>query len=157
MAMRSEAITVGPWTPTPTTKDPDAWPFTHWPTVVIVHTAAAFAVLGLGTFVLFAPKGTPTHRLLGRVWVTAMVATSLTSFGIKGLTGGHHISFIHGLSIYVLLAVTLGIYFIRTNNVKYHKWCMKSCYYAALIAGFFTVVIPGRRFYNLIFGVPKQE
>lgn len=52
-----------------------------------LHLLAALTAMGAGTYVLLNPKGTPAHRLMGRVYVVAMVVLLLTAFGIYALFG----------------------------------------------------------------------
>ncbi|MDP9391094.1 MAG: hypothetical protein M3P89_06865 [Actinomycetota bacterium] len=52
-------------------------------------------------------RGDRAHRLVGRVWVVAMYWTVLSSFFIKQLDPGHF-SWIHGLSAFTFLTLTLG-------------------------------------------------
>ena len=55
--------------------------------VIALHLAAAVAALLAGIVILVRIKGTPSHRLLRRVWVGAMAATALSSFAIT--SNGH--------------------------------------------------------------------
>ena len=50
-----------------------------------VHTLASLIALATGAIVLVRPKGTPVHKLRGRIYVLAMIATGLTSFAIYRL------------------------------------------------------------------------
>ncbi len=43
------------------------------------HTGVGLAALFLGTMVIFQPKGTPRHRLLGRLFAMAMLLLNVTA------------------------------------------------------------------------------
>ena len=75
--------------------------------LIAMHAAAATFALLLGAVVItHRPRGDRLHRRLGRVWFAAMYFTVLSSFGIKRLTPGHF-SWIHGLSLFTFVTLTL--------------------------------------------------
>ena len=127
-------------------------PLTFASPVVIIHLILALAAFVVGGIQLAIKKGSRTHKTLGYVWVVAVVAICLTSFGIKdvmpnGVFGGY--SPIHLLSLFILFQVFRGIYFARNNNIKMHRRCMLVTYIGGLvIAGAFTFV-PGRLLFNM--------
>ena len=127
-------------------------PLTFASPVVIIHLILALAAFVVGGIQLATKKGSRTHKTLGYVWVVAVVAICLTSFGIKevmpnGVFGGY--SPIHLLSLFILFQVFRGIYFARNNNIKMHRRCMLVTYIGGwVIAGAFTFV-PGRLLFNM--------
>lgn len=68
-----------------------------------IHTGFATCALVTGTIVVFRPKGTRNHRLLGRLYVGSMVGLLGTAFLIYRLFGGFGV--FHWLA--VLGALTL--------------------------------------------------
>jgi uncharacterized membrane protein len=120
---------------------------------IITHLLFAILAFGLGAFQLISTKGTRTHRLLGYIWIVAMIIICVTSFGIKevmptGMFGGY--SPIHLLSIFVLVQLTRGIYFAKTKDIKRHRQCMLYTYIGGLvIAGVFTFM-PGRLLFKVV-------
>ena len=80
---------------------------------------------------------------------------SISSFWIKqlipnGIFFGY--SPIHLLIIFVIIQISLGIYFARVGNVFRHKQCMAYTYFGGLIiAGIFTFY-PGRIMYKIFVG-----
>ena len=78
-----------------------------------IHLAAAVLSLLVGAAVLARTKGTPSHKLLGRVWVGLMLAVALSSFWIFDLRKGAGPSVIHLLSAWTLISLGLAVYFIR--------------------------------------------
>ncbi|WP_369405740.1 hypothetical protein [Sphingomonas asaccharolytica] len=53
------------------------WP--QVPGVVWAHLVTVLIALILTPWMLLRPRGTKAHRLLGKIWVTAMVATAALS------------------------------------------------------------------------------
>lgn len=114
--------------------------------LIITHIATAAGALVFGGVTLALRKGTPVHRLFGRLWVVLMVSTALVSFGIRH-TG--HFSWIHLLSAWTLVALAASIYAVIRGNVRAHRRGMTSTYIGLAIAGAFTL-LPGRRLGDLL-------
>ena len=121
--------------------------------VIITHLLFAILAFGLGAVQLVSTKGTRAHRLLGYIWVVAMIIICVTSFSIKevmptGRFGGF--SPIHLLSIFALVQLARGIYFAKIRDIKRHRQCMQYTYFGGLvIAGAFTFM-PGRLLFKVM-------
>ena len=111
---------------------------------VQIHVACvSVAIAGVIT-VLILRKGTKLHKALGRIWVTAMALTALSSFWINEIDHFFGFSAIHLISIYVLTGLVRGIVYARKGNISAHKKTMYSITFGGLvIAGGFTF-LPGR-------------
>jgi uncharacterized membrane protein len=106
--------------------------------VILAHTVAAVAALGVGALVFLRRKGDARHRLAGRVWVTLMLITAVSSFWIKG---NGSFSWIHGLSVFVIGGLAAGIWFAASGRLSAHRRMMSGLYAGGLvIAGLFTLV-----------------
>jgi uncharacterized membrane protein len=111
-----------------------------WTPLIISHALCAVLALLLGAAVLFRRKGTPSHRLLGRVWVGLMAVVALSSFGI--FSDGY--SWIHGLSVFTLVMLVVGVRLARQGKRVAHRITMQSIYGGALVlTGLFTL-LPNR-------------
>lgn len=122
------------------------------PAMVQVHAFAALAAVGLGLVQFAAPKGTLPHRQVGWAWVALMALVAASSFGITSASHGHHYSWIHGLSAYVLVVLPLAVLAVRRGNVARHKKAMAALFFGGLvIAGAFTMM-PGRIMGAVVFG-----
>src|SRR3954465_9210097 len=79
-----------------------------WTVLLALHaTGATVAVILGGYLVLRRRKGDLLHRRLGRFWMADMYWVAFSSFGIKRLTPGHY-SWIHGLSAFTILSLTMA-------------------------------------------------
>lgn len=114
--------------------------------LILTHIVTAVGALVFGGITLGLRKGTPTHRLFGRLWVVLMVATALVSFGIRS---SGHFSWIHLLSVGTLIGLGASIYAVIRGNINAHRRGMVSTYTSLAIAGAFTL-IPGRRLGDLL-------
>ena len=120
----------------------------QWTPVIVAHAAMAGAALLVGAAVLARPKGTASHRALGWSWVVLMASVASISFAIRY----NGFSWIHGLSVYTLLALTFGVIHARRRNIKAHRITMISIFVGALlITGLFTL-LPQRLIGKAVWG-----
>ncbi len=113
------------------------------------HVISAVISLGLGGWVLYHPKGTPNHKLAGKIWVLMMLTASFSSFFI--LSWGRF-SPIHIFSVWTPISLGLGIYNARKGNIIRHQKCMKGAYIGLIVAGVLAFALPGRFLWRLVFG-----
>ncbi|MEM8724757.1 MAG: DUF2306 domain-containing protein [Pseudomonadota bacterium] len=117
---------------------------------VVIHVATVLPAIPLGGFLLLAPKGTPMHKQLGKLWVALMVTTALSAIFIK--TSGSF-SFIHIFIPMTLWASYKLIATARRGDMKGHKKEILSLYLGALmIPGVVSMALPGRLMNVWLFG-----
>jgi uncharacterized membrane protein len=109
---------------------------------ITLHLLLAILAVGFGFKNLLSKKGGLTHKIIGWIWVTLMMYVAVSSFWIKELNNGLY-SWIHLLSIWVIISLTLSIYFIRKKKVFLHKIFMVGNFIGLTLAGIFTI-LPGR-------------
>lgn len=122
------------------------------PAAVLVHLAGMLLVLALTPLMLLAPKGTPQHRLLGRLWALLMFGAAVHSLffnagqreaGQLGVFTGD-VSPIHALSLFVALMVPRAVWLARQHQIARHESTIRGLVVGALgVAGLFTF-LPGR-------------
>jgi len=109
--------------------------------IILTHTFAALAAIGLGAAMFLARKGTFLHRVAGRSWVALMLAVAFSSFWIKS---SGSFSWIHLLSVAVPVLLAAGVYFAIRRNFVRHQRMMFGVYAIGLgVAGVFTL-LPNR-------------
>lgn len=120
------------------------WP--RVPALVWLHLGTILAATALTPVMLLRTKGDSDHRRLGYVWVAAMSATALTSLFFKsggppgniGVFSGDW-SFIHLLSVWVLVQVPVIVLRARRHDRHGHERAVRGMVIGALlVAGFFT-------------------
>lgn len=127
-------------------------PFIHAPAVVGLHAFAAMAAFALGIVQLAAPKGMPSHRVLGWIWAVLMALVAASSFFVHTICAFGPFSLIHLLSILTLAMLPLGVLRARRHDVRGHARTMRRLFLAALlVAGAFTF-LPGRLMHDVAFG-----
>jgi uncharacterized membrane protein len=114
-----------------------------------VHLICALVALPLGALVLWGRKGTPRHKLLGRIWAVLMLVVAISSYWLRTLSGGF--SFIHLLSVLTLVSIPLGIYQVRQGKFTAHLRTMRGVYIGLVVAGVFAMA-PDRTLGELLFG-----
>lgn len=123
---------------------------------IATHAFSALTALLLGGWQLFlSKKGSPLHRLVGRVWVALMLYVSVTSFWIREIRHGQF-SLLHILSVVTIVSVLLGIRDARSGNIRGHLGNMCGSWVGLLIAGGFAVGVPDRDIPQFVLTDPKE-
>jgi uncharacterized membrane protein len=131
-------------------------PILSAPLAVQLHLAAALPAVLLGPVVLFRNSRDRLHKVLGYIWIAAIVALSVTGlvipseFPLIGPFGP-----IHLFSLFALRGVGEGWFHIRRGDVAGHLAAMQSVWFGAVgLAGLFTLM-PGRTLNRALFGEPS--
>src|SRR5688500_15023777 len=103
-------------------------PILSAPLAIQIHAFAAAAAMLLGAIVLFRRKGTPVHKLMGRVWVGLMLIVATSAIFINEIRLVGPFSPIHLFVVLTYYGVWEGIREIRRGNVEAHQAAMKSVY-----------------------------
>ena len=113
----------------------------HWleiPDVVRLHLATVLVALSLVPVMLLRRRGDRLHRALGWIWVLSLMATAMSTFGIRLIRPGSF-SPIHLISLFVLIETPLIVWHAKNHQVRRHRIAVRATTAGALIlAGFFT-------------------
>ena len=119
------------------------------PPLIQLHLATVMIAVVLCFPIFLMRKGTPAHRLMGRIWVVSMLTTACVSLGIR-TTGG--LSFIHIFSLITLVSAPYAVWAIRRGRVDAHRSAMISLTFGGIgIAGAFALG-QGRLLHAVIWG-----
>ena len=117
---------------------------------IIIHVATVLPCIPLGLYILLARKGTPRHRMLGKIWLLLMLATATSAIFIQS-SGGF--SFIHIFVPITFHAAWNTIATARKGDIAGHKKHLVITYLAALmIPGIAAFALPGRLMNVLLLG-----
>ncbi|MDG1448209.1 MAG: DUF2306 domain-containing protein [Porticoccaceae bacterium] len=120
-----------------------------------LHLGTLAPAFILGTYLLINRKGTPTHQLLGKLYMGLMLFTATVTLCMEAQVGPlflNHFGYLHLLSFLVLRTVPLAYIAARRADIKAHKRHMIGMYVGALLlAGSFTLM-PGRLMHMWLFG-----
>ena len=112
--------------------------------VIALHAGGATIALVLGAYnVIRRTKGDRRHRWIGRVWVIAMYWTVLSSFAIRELRPGQF-SWIHGLSLFTFVTLSIGLWAALTHRVALHRQFITGSYLGLVGAFIGAVAVPSR-------------
>lgn len=115
-----------------------------------IHLAAVAPAVVIGAVQLASKKGTPSHKVLGWLWVGAMAVAAVSSFWIMEIRKGAGFSVIHLLSVWALVSLAAAIWHIRRGNVRAHKAFMIGTLLGLAGAGL-GALAPGRLLSKLLF------
>ncbi|MFD1795763.1 DUF2306 domain-containing protein [Paracoccus aurantiacus] len=122
-----------------------------------LHTITAIAAFLVGVIQLIARKGTPSHRMRGRIWVALMAVTAVSSLFVNTNCVWGPFGPIHLLTLLTLIMLPIGVISARRGNIGRHARIMTFLFIAALlIAGAFTF-IPGRIMHDVVFGTTSTH
>lgn len=76
-------------------------------TTGLIHTLAAFVALLAGAIIFFGPKGTTLHRVIGYIYVVAMLTVLASAFLLYRLTGSFN--FLHVFAIIATPPLLIGL------------------------------------------------
>jgi uncharacterized membrane protein len=106
-------------------------------TMATGHVAAAFSALGAGAAVLLLPKGTHTHRVIGAVYVLALLLVNVAALSLhrESTFGVFHVLAVASL---ITLAVGLSPLLLGKRSrvaITTHAYCMTWSYAGLVAAG----------------------
>lgn len=117
---------------------------------LVIHVSTVLPCVPLGAYLLLAPKGTPLHKQLGKLWVALMVVTATSTVFLRD---GMELTWIHIFVPYTYRAAWLMVKKARAGDIKGHKNEIVGLFLGALmIPGVFAIVLPGRLMNVMLFG-----
>ncbi len=120
--------------------------------IIVFHALVALSAFLIGLVQFAGPKGTTMHRVVGWSWVLLLMSVAASSFWIQGLRQIGPFSWIHGLSIYVLVSIPFAVFHARRHNVQAHKKAMIGIFLGALVIAGLLTLYPGRIMHEVVFG-----
>ena len=120
-----------------------------------LHLATVVPAFAIGALQLLRRKGTPAHKMLGKIYMVLMLATALITLTMPAEVGPrllNHFGFIHSFSFLTLFSVPTAYIAARRGQIKAHRASMIWLYVGGiLIAGSFAFG-PGRMLNEWLFG-----
>lgn len=118
--------------------------------VLMFHVTTVIPCVPLGLYLLIAPKGTPMHKQLGKLWIALMVVTALSTLFIRP---GMEMTWIHIFVPVTLRAAYLIVAKARRGDIKGHRNEIVSLYLGALmLPGIAAFIIEGRLMNTMLLG-----
>jgi len=119
-----------------------------------LHLITILPAFLLGTFLLIRRKGTPNHRLLGKIYMVLMLITAVITLLMPAAVGPrvfNHFGFIHLLSILVFYSVPTAYISIKNNDIQRHRSAMTGLYVGGILVAGALAFMPGRMLHDWLF------
>ncbi len=120
-----------------------------------LHLGTVFPAFLLGTYLLLRRKGTPVHRLLGKIFMGLMLFTATVTLFMQAQVGPtilNHFGFIHVFSALVFYSVPQAYLAIRRKDLRRHRSNMIGLYVGGLVIAGGFALMPGRLIFTTLFG-----
>ena len=120
-----------------------------------LHLATIVPAFVIGCLQLVRRKGTPTHKLLGRIYMALMMATGLITLAMPAEVGPrflNHFGVIHVFSALALINVPLAYLSARRGKIKLHRFNMLTLYFGGVVIAGVLAFLPGRMLHRWLFG-----
>lgn len=119
------------------------------------HLATVVPAFLLGALQFLRRKGTPTHKLLGKIYMVLMLATGLITLAMPARVGPqflNHFGMIHIFSLLTLLNVPIAYFAARHGAINTHRAAMVSLYIGGILIAGTLAFLPGRMLHKWLFG-----
>ena len=117
-----------------------------------LHAIAALLALLLGPIALYRTRRDRLHKVLGHVWMLAMLTAALSSFAISSFGVIGPVSPIHLLSVLALWSLWRGLVTIRAGQVAAHRATLRNLYWrGVIVAALFNFLPTGRVVNRMVF------
>jgi uncharacterized membrane protein len=137
----------------------DLQPLLEAPVTVQLHVATVVPAFFLGAWQLLASrKGSSSHRLIGKIYLTLMSVTAMVAFFIPSFSsfsvgaGPIRLGLIH---LFIPLTVH-GVWrtrkALRAGDIAAHRASMRGLYFGGLIIAGLLTFLPERIMYRIFFG-----
>ncbi len=106
-------------------------------TLATGHVLAALSALGAGAAVLLMPKGTHIHRVIGTVYVLALVLVNVAALSLHR---ENTFGVFHALAVVSLITIAVGLSPLLVGSrsppaIATHAYCMTWSYAGLVAAG----------------------
>ncbi len=119
-----------------------------------LHLVTIVPAFAIGTVLLASRKGSPRHKVLGKLYMVLMLITAFITLFMPAQVGPKvvgHFGLIHGFSLLVFYTVPSAYYHVRRGNIVAHRIAMIGLYVGGiLIAGSFAFM-PERMLHDMLF------
>jgi len=116
-----------------------------------IHLATAVLALVFGIVMWFRPKGTPSHKFVGRSFILLMLMTATSAIFIREINNGTF-SFIHIFVPITFIGSWQVVSSIRRKDIKRHQKHVRNIFWGALLIPGLFAFLPGRHMWMMFFG-----
>ena len=117
------------------------------------HLVTVIPAVPLGAYVILTRKGGARHKMLGKIWLSLMFVTAISTIFIRNVNDGQF-SWIHVFTLLTFIAVPQAIVAARQGKIDAHKKHVRNFFIGALVIAGLTAFAPGRTMWQWAFGHP---
>lgn len=125
--------------------------FEHMSLAIKIHLGVAILALAFGIAMWMRPKGTRSHKMLGRSFVMLMLITAISAIFIREINNGSF-SWIHLFVPLTLLGAWQVVSSARRGAIAKHQRHVKGLFFGALLIPGLFAFMPGRHLWMFFFG-----
>ena len=129
-------------------------PGSLYKTLAYIHFGTIAPCFLIAVWLLLRRKGTPLHKLLGKVYMVLISFSSVVAAAMPAAIGPrlwNHFGFIHVFCVAVFVSVPYALWAIKRGNVRGHANTMRGLFLGGvIIAGAFAFG-PGRMLHAWLF------
>ena len=129
-------------------------PSAFYMTLAYVHFATIAPCFLMGIWLLLRPKGTPIHKLLGKIYVVLISFSSVVAAAMPAAAGPrlwNHFGIIHLFCVAVFISIPYAIWAIKRGNVRGHAYTMRGLFLGGVIIAGALALGPGRLLHSWLF------
>ena len=116
-----------------------------------IHLVTALLALVFGIVMWLRPKGTASHKFVGRSFILLMLMTATSAIFIRELNNGTF-SFIHIFVPLTFIGSWHVVSSIRRKDIKRHQKHVRNIFWGALLIPGLFAFLPGRHMWMIFFG-----
>jgi uncharacterized membrane protein len=134
-------------------------PLLNAPLPIQLHVMTVVPAFFLGTWLLFgSTKGSPRHRLVGKIYLTLMAITATAAVFIRSFSGLSvtigplKLGLLHLFVALTAWSIWRTLRYVKAGEIEGHRHSMRGMYFGALIVAGLLAFAPGRIMYRMFFG-----
>jgi uncharacterized membrane protein len=136
----------------------DPTPLLNAPIAVRIHFFTVVPAFLLGTWLLFlSTKGSPRHRLVGKIYLALMSITATATIFIRAFSsvsvdlGPFRFGLLHLFIPLTVWSVWTALRAVGRGDIAAHQGAMRGLYFGGLVIAGLLTFLPGRIMYRMFF------
>lgn len=127
-------------------------PFLTAPTHIQFHAASATLAILIGPVALYRQRRDLAHKVVGYLWVLAMLGVAVSAFFIHSFSVIGPFSPLHGFAVLTVWSLWRAVTSARRGDIRIHQMTLRSLYWFGLLAAGLANFLPDRRINEAVFG-----
>ena len=124
--------------------------------IAYFHLATVLPAFVIGTILILKRKGSPLHKMLGRIFLLSMLVTAGITLFMSAKVGPTlmgHFGFIHLISLFIFYSVPSAYLAAKRGLITKHKTHMISLYGGGILISGAFAFMPGRMLHDVLLAI----